>query len=433
MEQTVHLIYLMLTFFYGTIFTLLFLDLRLSRKNSLILTVFSVASLGLQMAVGLSGSLDIIDKYYPLFVHLPLLLLCVFAYRQSLLRSVSSILMCYFLMSPRYVLAWLITFLFRGLPVPELTGRILATLPLIFLTWKFALNPIRASLQRSKHDIFLLFVPLTAIYSFSYLLFIYSNALLQNPRLAAEWIVTLFFCMLLYLMRLYFVTFDKKKELEIRTQLIDSATSAIRSRMYAIKSANEETRILRHDMRHYNSLITGYAKEGNIEKILECTQALETAIEARTIKNYCKNTSVNLILGSYLAPFEAASISIDVHANVPEQLLIPETELCIILANAIENAHHAIFDDNTAGSSKLSPFLRIEISTLPDKLYIKIENSCYRNLVFEDGIPIASQAGHGLGTKSIAMIVKKYGIYSFALTNHVFTLKVILHYPQLPQ
>lgn len=432
MEQTIHFIYLIFTFFYGTIFTLLFLDIRCSRKNTVILVVFSAASLVLQVVAGLSASLDTVDQYYPLFVHLPLLLLCIFAYRQSPLRSVSSILMCYFLMSPRYVLAWLITFLFRQLPAPELTGRIIATLPLIFLTWKFALNPIRASLQRSKHDIFLFFVPLTAIYALSYLLFVYSNALLQNPRLAAEWIVTLLFCMLLYLMRLYFVTFDKKKELEIRTQLIDTATSALKSRMYTIKNANEETRILRHDMRHYNSLIAGYAKEGNTEKILECTQALETAIEARTTKNYCKNTAVNLILGSYLAPFEAASISTNVHANVPEQLSIPETELCIILANAIENSYHAIFEDNAANSSRLQPFLSIEINTLPDRLYIKIENSCYRSLVFEDGIPVALQSGHGLGTKSIAAIAKKYGIYSFALTDHVFTLKVILHYPQLP-
>ena len=58
-------------------------------------------------------------------------------------------------------------------------------------------------------------------------------------------------------------------------------------------------------MRQYNNLITGYAKEGNTEKILECTQALETAIEAHTIKTivrirYHKNTAVNLILGSCL-------------------------------------------------------------------------------------------------------------------------------------
>ena len=56
---------------------------------------------------------------------------------------------------------------------------------------------------------------------------------------------------------------------------------------------------------------------------------------------YCENEAANLILSSFADRAKAQSIPLAVHAVLPNQLPLAESDLCVLLSNALENAIHA--------------------------------------------------------------------------------------------
>ena len=56
-----------------------------------------------------------------------------------------------------------------------------------------------------------------------------------------------------------------------------------------------------------------------------------------------------------------------------------------------------------------------------DKLCLDIRNTFAKKPVFNNGIPISSHPGHGLGVKSILSIVEKHGgVYQFSIHDDTF-------------
>ena len=104
---------LIVTYLYGSIFTLLFLDIDLQEPSVIrSFGIFSIINISIQLAFGYFSSSQLVVLIYPIVVHLPLLLLCIFYYKKTILVSLSSLMMCYFLTAPRYILAELIIFVF---------------------------------------------------------------------------------------------------------------------------------------------------------------------------------------------------------------------------------------------------------------------------------------------------------------------------------
>ena len=61
------------------------------------------------------------------------------------------------------------------------------------------------------------------------------------------------------------------------------------------------------------------------------------------------------------------------------------------------------------------------------RLFLQVTNPCDDPVRFENGIPISSRPGHGLGVQSICAIVKRYGgVCSFSVNNGIFLLRLSL-------
>lgn len=61
------------------------------------------------------------------------------------------------------------------------------------------------------------------------------------------------------------------------------------------------------------------------------------------------------------------------------------------------------------------------------KLFLQIENPCKNIVLFENGIPVSNEPGHGIGVQSICAIVERYGgIYTFLVQNDHFILRLSL-------
>lgn len=414
---------MILTFLYGAFFTIIYLDLQCSRKNRAFIILYCALSLSAQLAVFFTFSADAVYSFYPLLVHIPLLLVLIFGCRCKPLPAAASLFMSYFLTIPRYFLGSVLMLCFPGYITTISLGRVIATIPLAVIFYFFSVRPIRAALKRPYRDIRIFAVPLFITYAFPYAINTYTDLIDRYPTLVIDAAVIVFFAFIINFLYLYFCTYDRNIELSQRTQLLSVSAHALEKQIDSLRQSQEDTRILRHDERHFASLIEGYAREGNTDAILRYVSSINERLDEVTPLIYCKNEAVNLILSSYLAPFSNDHLPVGTSIKLTDENFIADIDLCIILANALENAYHAV-------SGISDPFLRIKLSNTTDQFFIKIDNKCLSGITFQDGMPVSTISGHGYGTRSIVAIVKKYnGIYSFEETDGVFTFQAVLHRP----
>ncbi len=59
------------------------------------------------------------------------------------------------------------------------------------------------------------------------------------------------------------------------------------------------------------------------------------------ICKYCRNYTVNLILSAYIVKAKNEGIAVETHIDLPENTAVADMDLCVIFANALENAVNA--------------------------------------------------------------------------------------------
>jgi sensor histidine kinase regulating citrate/malate metabolism len=130
-----------------------------------------------------------------------------------------------------------------------------------------------------------------------------------------------------------------------------------------------------------------------------------------------------LILYSYITKAKDAGIKVETQIDLPKKNAVADMDLCVIFANAIENAVNACKRvSNSNGRT-----IKIFCAPKNDKLFIQITNDFEGTVLFLDEMPVSIEKNHGLGTKSIAAVAQAYaGIYSFTAQAGVFTTSVIL-------
>jgi len=422
-ELIISALYSAITLLYGSVFTLLFLEVELNnRKNLISFVIFVIGNLGLQYGLGYFISVDMVVFFYPLIVHFPLFLFCTKYCGKSILTTVSSIMMCYILTSPRYILGEMIVALIPELPFRDSVGKMIASVLLVFPIYHWILPVMRKSFKRNAKDLMHYFLPLILIYTLSYVLYVYTDLLAKNSVLMMEIMFTLFFLISFYYQQKYFVSRDDMIEKEKRNQILELSTEALKRQLDIMNESNERTKILRHDMRHYATMVRQYAGIGDVDKVISISEEIEKKNNAAMIKSYCSNPWINLLLNTYVYQFEEMGIKPIMDISVPAEILIREMDLCVILGNILDNAIGSI------GMCKEHPSCSILFRHDGGKLYLEVQNSCETSVSFQNGIPLSTRSGHGYGCKSIVYITEKYhGICSFELQENIFVTRVILH------
>ncbi len=190
----------------------------------------------------------------------------------------------------------------------------------------------------------------------------------------------------------------------------------------------EATREYRHDMRHHLAVIEGLAKQGDCDMIVEYTSKLNGSFSESTNINYCKNPEINAVLSEYISRAESAGCRITRNLVLPEMLPFEEQDVCLVLANAVENAINAC--------SELPEEKRyINISAEykdGHRLLVSVENPCSHTPRFdENGLPVTDKRSdeHGIGLRSVKRIAEKYnGFLRCMLENGEFVFHAALFY-----
>lgn len=182
-----------------------------------------------------------------------------------------------------------------------------------------------------------------------------------------------------------------------------------------LEKHQDEIRIIRHDLKNQLIRILSYKNNAKDE-----IQSIIDDLVKKEEMNFTYNIGINSLL--YVKHKEAKSKNIDCEFNiyVPETLGFLDKDLNSILGNVIDNAIEA------CELCKTDRRLKLNLITYNNLLIIHIENSTdgkVKNLFTrkEDSL------NHGLGSKSINMIIEKYnGESTYQIYKNNFVLDINL-------
>ena len=185
----------------------------------------------------------------------------------------------------------------------------------------------------------------------------------------------------------------------------------------------EETRRIRHDMRHHIRLLQAYTAEGNLEHVKAYLGQLSPAMDSMGPVTFTSNYALDAVLCHYAALAEKEKIETDIRVMVPGRTVLADDELCVVMGNLLENAVEAC---KRQESGRKFIFLRC----LQDdsRLSIVLDNSFMGDVQYERGYFRSSKRESvGIGVESVKAIVKRHGgIGTFVPEEKVFKVSIIL-------
>lgn len=193
----------------------------------------------------------------------------------------------------------------------------------------------------------------------------------------------------------------------------------------------EVGRIYRHDMRHHLAAVEGLLQQGDCQGALHYVRSLSGGLADLTEPARCANSAVNAVLTAYLVQAANAGCTVESDLRIPMDLPFEDTDLCVILANTLENAIHACQE---LPEDQRNIKLRMEL-TENRRLLISMENPCARPVSFRpDSLPEGPQReGHGLGLQSVKRVADKYGgLFRCEWDQGRFLLRTVLVPPADP-
>lgn len=212
------------------------------------------------------------------------------------------------------------------------------------------------------------------------------------------------------------------EHLQSEQTILSLQIGAAKDQLASLRVTNEQTATYRHDMRHHILLIGGYLAEGSTDKIRDYLTQVQGNIDALSPLRFCENETVNLILSFFADKAKKAGVSFTVEVELPGRLALPETELCAILSNGLENAIAAASLVKQGDKT-----VRVNCRLDENKLLIFIQNAYMGKVALVNGLPKTEQEGHGFGTKSMAAIAeKRNGYFACEAEDGKFTLRVVL-------
>lgn len=407
-------------YIYGTVLVFWFLDIKKNIKNILFLVDFSIVCIALQIIIAFVAGFDALNKLYPILVHIPMLLFCVFFYKQKVVNSLMAIMISYMFTIPRNWFGDIVKAIFTNIANIKDIVKILVTIPLLIAIIVFLSPKVRDILKKPSKYQYIILIPSIMYYCIAYATTVYTNLLYKQNTLTVEFIVIAFSITIFVIAGFYYRQLEVTIKLEHRQKMIEYLSNETKKRIDQINDSQNEVKTLRHDLRHYFQIIDTLACENNTDEIIRYVKSIEERIDNTRVKQYCLNKSLNLILSAYADKANKNKVKVSINANIPEEIKQDELDLCVLIANAFENAVNGVENSD-------EPYIKLDCNIYSEKIVIIIENSCCKSVKFINGIPQTNLKGHGLGTYSIMEIVKKYGgVVDFSLINNTFCMKAVL-------
>lgn len=169
--------------------------------------------------------------------------------------------------------------------------------------------------------------------------------------------------------------------------------------------ADEEMRILRHDMKNHISTLKGLYDSGKINELKDYLEAINAAANKTLARVYTGNEIADLIIADKMSLAESCGAEIVVDGSL-NGLPVPSITLCTILSNLLDNAIDAV--KKLPESKRRIEFTAKRTSSF---FYIAIQNPA-AEFIDVSGEIISSKSDakkHGLGIRSARTAAESFG------------------------
>jgi len=238
--------------------------------------------------------------------------------------------------------------------------------------------------------------------------------------------VVLVLAALLVQMFLMYLLYRIAREIETNARLTaeNQLLSMEAHRYQELRTHMEETRMLRHDFRQHVRVITNLNAAGQAAELTDYLRQLDTNLDSAH-PTLCANPAVDAVAGYYHQYAIKNQVPIDWQLSLPRELPLPETDICMLLGNLLENA--------VTASLKL-PLEKRRIRVIcqmlsPAMLGLIVENPYDGMLKKEKGQLLSTRhEGLGLGLQSVQITVNRYhGQLTIETENFLFGVNVLLN------
>lgn len=382
-----------LTLLFGIFVSTLFLDIKINKKNILIIFGFFYIDLALQAIFYFSKNISSVISLYPLITHLPLFLFFIFIFKKRIFPTLIAIASAYLCCQISNWTTIFVSSFING------TADIIYSLSL-FLSF----------------GIILIFY-----YIFDYVSTVYTQLLYVGNRITVEFTPFLLCICYFVFCTVYFKQYEEKQHIETNNKLMYMKQTQVEKEMTLMEENEKKIVLIRHDMRHFLNNILNDLENNQNEHAIDYIHTLFDSLDQTVRKQYCLNNTINMIIASYENRIQEGNIDFHYQLSVPKKLAISDIDLTSILSNALENALKAVLlvEDYR--------FIQLTIEEKCGKLLISVENNYLNEPIFVDGIPISKEKNHGFGSQSIVYTVDKLnGNCQFSVNNHRFILRIVI-------
>ena len=227
--------------------------------------------------------------------------------------------------------------------------------------------------------------------------FVYTEQLIQY------WIFYLVFAFcasgifLLYLVR---------ARVREREEILNTRNDMMEMNYQGLQKAYEENQVLYHDYKNHMLAVRQLVSENRKEEALAY---INTYVELTSKANERANSGnkiLDIIINSKLGEARETGIEFSYEIGYIGNVGMTDIDMCALMANLLDNAIEAC-ERMTDGH----PWIRLKVLRKKDMLMIKLSNSIHPEDGFSGSFFETRKSNseiHGLGTKSIEKVLKKY-------------------------
>lgn len=187
----------------------------------------------------------------------------------------------------------------------------------------------------------------------------------------------------------------------------------------------EETRRMRHDLRHHIHTVNYYLAQKEYDKLQEYVNSFSDSVPDGDRIRFCENRMISSILFYFASQAKENNIDFQVQVSISEDMYMKEHDISVLLGNLLENAIDAC-------AAQESEDRRIIVKAKGDShsLIFTIDNT-FENEIKKNkkGEFITTKpSGNGIGINSARKIVERYnGFFSADKNGNMFCVSFMLN------
>ena len=187
-------------------------------------------------------------------------------------------------------------------------------------------------------------------------------------------------------------------------KLVEYQTEQSQRHLGEVRSIHQEMRGYKHDFHHHLQALKGQLESGEVDRALAYIEQLDNQLMNVDTLLKTGNVSLDAILSAKIAQAKAEGIAVTIKANVPDNLLLSDLELSIIIGNLLDNAIEAC----SAVSGER--FVRIFIGMKGKMLYFSMLNAAGSKKRKVGSLFSSHKDGvHGFGLRRAEAILEEHG------------------------